>query len=116
MKPSSEKSRNRIFFPPRYLTRDGSYAVDRELGENWAEAGQSLDLYPEPHFTEANRSREKANWLIIAFIPLAVSLLFYTLAESVHPSRQSIRYTAAIVGTALLSITVVAGILIETTM
>ncbi|MCP4538114.1 MAG: hypothetical protein GY832_13315 [Chloroflexi bacterium] len=107
---------NQLFFPPRYLNRDGSYAIQREFGEAWAEAGQSIDLFPESHFAEADQLRIKANWLVAIFIPLSLALFLYTLAEGAHPERQSLRYGMAAGGTAFLLITVIATIIVEMTL
>jgi hypothetical protein len=104
---------SRLFFPARYLNRDGSYATQRELGEAWAEAGQALDLDPEPHFAEADQLRTKTNWLVAIFMALSLSLLFYTLAEGLHPERRSLRYAMAITGTLFLLITIGATVAVE---
>ena len=104
---------NQLFFPARYLQRDGSYAVQRELGEAWAQAGQAMDLEPDPHFVEADQMRQKTNWLVAIFVALAFSLLFYALAEGLHPTRRVLRLVAAVGGSAFLILTVAAGIAVE---
>lgn len=107
---------DRLFFPNRYLNRDGSYAGDRQIGEAWAEASQIQDLDPAPHFEEADQARLKTNWLVGIFIGLAISLLFFTLAEGLHHERGQLRLILATTGSLFLALTVIAGIIIEVTL
>jgi hypothetical protein len=39
-------------FPNRFLNRDGTYSVQRQLGELWADAAREKNLNPEPQFAE----------------------------------------------------------------
>ncbi len=73
---------NQRLFPNKFLDRDGSYNVKRQLGEMWADAAKQNDLNPDPQFVEAEQLRSKANWLLVAVTILAVALIFYTLVES----------------------------------
>ncbi len=104
---------NQLFFPRRYLNRDGSYAVSRQLGEAWAQAEQVLDLDPSVHIAEAAVHAQKVKRLVQIFVVLSVTLIFYTLAEGVHPQRQKLRYSLATIGTVLLVLTTVAIIFVE---
>lgn len=104
---------NRFFFPTRYLNRDGTYAIERELGEAWAQAGQVMDLEPAPHFDEADVQRNKTSWLVAIFIALAVSLLCYTVAEGLHPVRKMARISFAVMASALLAFSLIAAAAIE---
>ena len=107
---------DRLFFPNRYLNRDGSYAGDRQVGEAWAEASQIRDLDPAPHFGEADQARLKTNWLVGIFIGLALSLLFFTIAEGLHQGRSQLRFIMAFAGSAFLTLTIMAGVIIEVTL
>ena len=107
---------NELFFPIRYLQRDGSYDVDRELGEAWAQAGQAQALDPAPAFVEADAARRKSSSLVAIFILLTLSLLFYTFAESLHPARRGLRLIMAAAGTFFLLSTIAAGLMIEFTL
>ncbi|HFC12676.1 MAG TPA: hypothetical protein ENJ56_07515 [Anaerolineae bacterium] len=107
---------NQIFFPTRYLNRDGSYAVQRQLGELWAQAAQINDLDPEPYFDQADVLRNKTNLLVASFILLTLSLFFYTMAESIHPDRPRLRYLLGGLGTLLLIGTIVMGVYVERTL
>ena len=104
---------SQIFFPSRYLDQSGSYNLQREVAELWAQAQQVTDLDPIPHFDEADANREKNKQLVGAFILLSLSLLFYTAAEGIHPGQQFIRYTLGGFGTLFLIITFVAVFVIE---
>jgi hypothetical protein len=72
---------NQRLFPNKFLDRDGSYNVKRQLGEMWADAAKENDLNPDPQFAEADQLRTKANSLLAAVTILAVALVFYTLVE-----------------------------------
>ncbi len=104
---------SQIFFPRRYLNRDGSYAIERQLGELWAQASQDRDLNANPHFAEADSLRGKASQLTGIFILLTMSLFFYTSAEGIYHERRRLRYTLGSIGTVLLLVTILAALLIE---
>ena len=74
---------NQSLFPNKFLNRDGTYALKRQLGELFSDAGREKDLQPEGHYAEADQLRTKTNQLLAAVTVLAVSLIFYTLVESV---------------------------------
>lgn len=101
------------FFSKRYLNQDSSYNRQRDLGEAWATTAERLDLDPTPHFASADQGRAKVNSLIAIFIAQAVALLLFTLAQALHPSRNAVRYSLAVVGTAFLLFTIVAGVIVE---
>lgn len=73
---------NQRLFPNKFLDRDGSYNVKRQMGEMWADAAKENDLNPDPQFAEADQLRQKANLLLAAVTILAIALVFYTLVES----------------------------------
>ena len=104
---------NAIFFPQRYLNRDGSYNIERQEAEMWAQAAQSVDINPEPHSEEAAQSRTKTIQLVAIFIPLSIALLFYTLAEGLHPAQRTWRYVVAVLGSIFLVITILSTIMVE---
>ena len=101
------------FFLTRYLTRDGVYDKERQLGEAWAEAAQRVDLEPFPHFVAADQWQIKTQLLVALFIVLSLSLLFLTLAGALDRQRQFLRYSAALLGALLLIFSVVAKLWIE---
>lgn len=72
------------FFPARYLDPDETYDIDREVGEEIAEAEQRKDLNAEQHFTEANQWRDKSLALIGTLIVLGISLWLFAVAETVE--------------------------------
>lgn len=104
---------SRLFFPSRYLNRDGSYNIDRQLGESLAQANQLLDLDAQTHFDEADQQRDKLALIIGNIIVLTISLLFYTIAEGLHPQQQTLRRWTFTLGTVLLVITIVGSFIIE---
>jgi hypothetical protein len=74
---------NQQLFPNKFLNRDGSYALQREVGELFADAAKEKDLQPDSQYAEADKLRDKTNQLLIAVTVLAVALVFYTLVETV---------------------------------
>ncbi len=106
-------STNQLFFPKRYLNRDGSYAVQRQLGELWADAGQDRNLNAVPHFAESTILRNKVSQLTGIFILLTMSLFFYTSAEAIYHERKQLRYLLGAIGTLLLLATVITALFIE---
>lgn len=73
---------NKFMFNTRFLNRDGTYAVQRQLGEMWADAAKQKDMEYESKFVEAEQFNSKANRLLIAFMILSIAPVFYALVES----------------------------------
>lgn len=79
---------NQQLFPNKFLNRDGSYALQREVGELFADAAKEKDLQADPQYVQADQLRSKTNRLLIAVMILAVALVFYTLVETVGKRLQ----------------------------
>jgi hypothetical protein len=103
-----------VFFPSRYLNRDGSYAVQRELAEAWAEAGQNLDLEPAAHYEAASREQDKRKWLLLSFVTIPAALLCFNLSQNLYRERRGLRIGMAVMGTALFVFMLVALLFLET--
>jgi hypothetical protein len=73
---------NQYLFSSRFVNRDGSYGIQRELGEMWADAAKENDLYPNPQYEEADRLRTKSNRMLGTLAILAIALIFFTLVET----------------------------------
>jgi hypothetical protein len=73
---------NQYLFPNRYLNRDGTYSVSREMGEAWADAAKEKNLEFEQYYAEADKLREKTNLLLATIALMAVGLVFFTLIET----------------------------------
>jgi len=97
-------------FPNKFLDRDGSYNVNRQLGEMWADAAKENNLNPDPQFAEAEQLRGKSASLLIAATVLAIALVFYTLVE-VFGSRG--QYVMAGLGSLCLIAGTVFALLVE---
>lgn len=87
---------NQGLFPNKFLNRDGSYALQRQLGEEFADAAKEKDLQPNPHYEEADKLRSKTNQLLMAVTILAVALVFYSLVEAVN---KRLHYPLLVLGT-----------------
>ncbi len=83
------------FFETRYLRSDGTYDVQRQLGELEAEDALKQDTDPDPHFAQADLMRAKANLLVGMLIIMAFALWFYTLASEI---KHAVRYPLAALG------------------
>jgi hypothetical protein len=101
---------NQRLFPNKFLDRDGSYNVKRQMGEMWADAAKENDLNPDPQFVEADQLRAKANWLLAVVALLAVALVFYTLVESLG---QRMKYVMVTLGSLCMVASIVFALLIE---
>lgn len=97
-----------VFFKPRYIDADGSYDLQRELQEAFADDAQSGDLNPAPHFEESDRLRRRSSFLTASMIPLAFSFWFFTLAQA---TEKNIKFLWAGLGI-LMGLIGVAGILL----
>jgi len=73
-----------VFFPPRYINRDGSYDLKREFDELWADAAQQDDLTPEPYFSRADALRDRNLLLSADLIILAAAFWAFNLAQVIE--------------------------------
>jgi hypothetical protein len=101
---------NQGLFPNKYMDRNGSYSVQRQLGEMWADAAKKKDLYPDPQFADADKFRQKTNRLLQSLMVIALALVFYTGVELVNERVQSALATLA---TLIMLGGVVMAVLIE---
>jgi len=74
---------NAYFFETRYLHRDGTYNVQRQLGSMWADEQRTKDLKYESKFMAADRLRMKTLCLLLALMIISIAPVFYSLVESV---------------------------------
>jgi hypothetical protein len=72
---------NQGLFPNKFLNRDGSYALQRQIGEWYADTAKEKDLQPDIHYAEADKLDNKAGQLLLAVTTLAIGLVFYSLVE-----------------------------------
>ncbi|MCE1253183.1 MAG: hypothetical protein LWX83_06490 [Anaerolineae bacterium] len=84
-------------FKMRYLNRDRSYNIQRQLGEMWADASKKSDLDYEAQFKSADEDRARTRLMLVALMILTVSPIFYTLIESSENPKY--KYAMAILGT-----------------
>lgn len=90
---------NQQLFPNKFLNRDGTYALRREVGELFADAAKEKELQPDGQYAEADLLRNKTNQLLIAVTILAVALVFYTLVETVGKRMQYVLVAAGLLCT-----------------
>jgi hypothetical protein len=104
---------NRNFFPGRYVNKDGTYALSREVAEELAEAERRQDLAPQPHLDLAAAHDAKTFDFVQIIILFSVALLSFTLAGAFHPQYTWLRWGSAGVGAVLLVIGIVAMLAVE---
>jgi hypothetical protein len=72
---------SRIYVNPESVRADGTYDEQAALDIAIAHRALETDLEPEVHFAEADRLRTKVQWMVGLAALLALTLLFYTLAQ-----------------------------------
>ena len=92
----------RAFFPGKYVNPDGTYNLDRELGELWAEESLIQNLDPSNYYIQADDKR--ARFLALNPLPLlgALALLTFALIQAMHEDRKVLRYILTFVGALIL--------------
>jgi hypothetical protein len=83
-------------FKMRYLTRDRTYNVQRQLGEMWADAAKKNDLDYEAQFKLANDDRARTRMMLVALMILTVAPIFYAMIESVD--KKQLKYLMLTIG------------------
>jgi len=106
---SRQAAASAVFFPQRYLNRDGSFDVERQLGEAWAQSARDADLNARAHFNEADRLRSYAAFLAGLVFILTIALCILELVGNLNPRRRVLRYAS--VATAVLCMGAVAVML-----
>lgn len=94
-----------FLFSGRFVNKDGSYALSRQMGEMWADAAREKDLNYQAQFSQADQYRTKTVNLLIALLILAVAPVFFSVIESVEGKAKTI---LAVLGT----VTGVAGLIL----
>jgi hypothetical protein len=84
-------------FKMRYLNRDRTYNVQRQLGEMWADAAKKNDLDYAAQFKLADVDRARTRMMLIALMILTVAPIFYALIES--SEKKQIKYLMLTIGT-----------------
>jgi hypothetical protein len=87
-------------FPNRYMAADGTYRVEKEIGQTVSSQGRTTDLEPGGDFTEADQLRAKTEKLLTGVVLLTFSLVMLTLVEAFSGTARRLFF----VGGALLGI------------
>jgi hypothetical protein len=99
---------NLKLFPNAYITRDGTYDIDTQLGQMWAKAARTMDLDPQPHLKAGQLLDAQVQKMQTALILLAVSLFFFAILSTVESLKRSV----TLLFTALGFIFAVGGVVI----
>jgi len=73
---------NRGMFDNQFLSRDGSYSVQRQLSVMWADAAREHDMDYASQFKAADDGRADTRNMLISVMVLTISTVFYSLVES----------------------------------
>ena len=82
--------------PAIYVDRNHNLDRERLLEEYVAEYSKDKDVEPQPHFSAADTSRRKAEWLFISLILLGVALVLLTLADAIENPLRYLCFLAAV--------------------
>lgn len=104
----------RSFFPVKYVNPDGTYNIDRELGELWAEESLAQELDPSNYYSQADRKR--ARFLALNPLPLlgSLALLTFALIQALHEDRRLLRYILTGLGSLMLLVLIGLYFLVRT--
>lgn len=104
-------SSNLKLFPNKFITRNGTYDKEAQLGQMWASASRKLDLDPKPHLTAGQRLDEQVRNMQVALLLLAVSLFFFAIVSTVESLRGSMLVTFVALGYVFAVFGMVMGII-----
>lgn len=99
-----------ITLRPEYIRPNGSYDEQAALSMAIAHRALESDFDREGHFAEADRLRSKMLWSMAVAVVLALTLLFYTLAEVIN---RAIKYLFLALGSIAFVAAIIAMLLIE---
>lgn len=98
------------FIPRAYLNRQDELDVQRDMGEEIAQATVNKDINAQPYFDAADAARVKVQWLLFDLIWLGVALLLLTLADAI---QNPLRYVCLIGGLGIFVLGTLVAALIE---
>lgn len=81
----------------RYLNRNDTYALDREMGAMMAAAAKQKDLNYQVQFDEAEVLRNTTARLLGTIVILGISLVFFTLVETFEGGTRYLMVAAGVV-------------------
>jgi len=91
-------SNNRFFFPGRYLKPDGSYDLERNADEVFADIGRrtSLDSSGMREFANAQVER-KLHYMMVTFV-FGIATVLFGFERLFYWERRSIRFALIVAG------------------
>lgn len=98
------------YVPANYLDRNENLDFERDAGETASNFALRRDTNPSPHYSAADRARDKARWLLGDLIWFGGALLALTLADAI---RHPLRYFFLFAGIGILLTGSLAEVLIE---
>jgi len=69
-------------FPNKYMEREGTYRIEREMGTIRSNEARTKDLDPADDFEDADKLRDKTEKLLYGVVYLTFSLICLTLVEA----------------------------------
>lgn len=68
-------------FPARFMNRDGTYSLSRDMGAMWQEEAKQQDMDDQAHFVAAEVSYQRTLKLSLAVVVMTLGLVALTLVE-----------------------------------
>ena len=93
---------SRAFFPAKYIDPDGTYNLQRELGELWSEEVRVTDVDPEPYLEQAEFFGRKAQLLSPLSILGAGSLFLFAFTAALHDDRKFLKRAIVYIGVGVM--------------
>lgn len=102
---------NLQLFPNKFITREGTYNIDSQLGQMWANAAHEWDLYPAPHTALGKNFDKQVQMIQFALLLLAVSLFFFAIVSTVTSLNRNLFSSFIFLGYAFSISGIVIGLL-----
>lgn len=97
-------------FPATYITREGTYDINTQLGQMWARASRDMDLDPQSHLKAGQQLDAQVQKMQTALVLLAVSLFFFAIVSTVESLKRIFVLSFTALGFVFSVVGVVLGI------
>jgi hypothetical protein len=78
---------NNDMFPMKFMNRDGTYSVKRQMGTMWADAAKENDLDYTAQFKSADKDRASTRTMLISVMVLSIATVLYAMVESFESKK-----------------------------
>lgn len=85
-------------FPNRFISRDGTYNLEEQIGQMIASDKRKFDINPTPHIADGKRFESQTRNMQISLIILAVSLFCFAIVSTVNNLKRSLMLVMTVLG------------------